>query len=365
MSEYKFLTRSIDELAKHLKDLNENEQINSILLLVSNEFEKNVDKLDIVIRKSNKPLAGGVFPAIIFDGKVYEDGAIIIGQSFNMKTHIADLTQLDTFFDELDSNIISSENYTVFSCIDAFGENKSAYIEYLFDTFGYNCTYFGGGAGSLDFLSKKSIFNETGIYKNSAVIAILENNKTNIQIAHGWEEISEPLKVTEIDGNNIVSLNWRPAFDVYSEIICEKFKENIDKNSFFNVAKSYPFGILRKDADFVVRDPISTDGNKIQIVDYVPKDEYVFILTGTKEKLIQAASNLTPSESTSTKGDGISLIIDCISRYLFLGGDFSSELEKLDPFSSSCGILSIGEIANNGSSYLEIYNKTTVLVNYK
>ena len=55
------------------------------------------------------------------------------------------------------------------------------------------------------------------------------------------------------------------------------------------------------------------------------------------------------------------MIINCISRVLFMEDDYEKELEILDPTNSSFGACTFGEVANSGDSFLEIYNKTAVV----
>jgi hypothetical protein len=66
------------------------------------------------------------------------------------------------------------------------------------------------------------------------------------------------------------------------------------------------------------------------------------------------------------------LLVDCISRVLFLGPRFGEELQAAHrrlqqaggPQVPLFGVLSLGEIANNGTYLLEFYNKTFVLGAY-
>ena len=62
------------------------------------------------------------------------------------------------------------------------------------------------------------------------------------------------------------------------------------------------------------------------------------------------------------------LMIDCISRYLFLEDDFKSELQGVNraikkkyPDLDLYGVLSLGEISAYGNGFIELFNKTTVV----
>ena len=61
----------------------------------------------------------------------------------------------------------------------------------------------------------------------------------------------------------------------------------------------------------------------------------------------------------------IALIIDCITRALFLEDRFEDELKIIETKAGTgvllFGFLSLGEIASKGDKYIELYNKTVVI----
>ena len=82
------------------------------------------------------------------------------------------------------------------------------------------------------------------------------------------------------------------------------------------------------------------------------------------KSLIKAAGEAHQESIASFTGSAITsvLVVDCISRVLFLQEHFENELTAMNIGEKNLvGVLSIGEIANSGKDYLELYNKTCVV----
>ncbi|MFC1653186.1 FIST C-terminal domain-containing protein [Planctomycetota bacterium] len=136
--------------------------------------------------------------------------------------------------------------------------------------------------------------------------------------------------------------------------------------TFFDIAKSYPFGINKLGTEKIVRDPIKVgDDEELICVGEVPQEAYVHILTGDATSLVSAAQHaLTLSEASLTTAaeQRTTLFIDCISRVLFLEDEFDRELQAVSRAGVPLiGALTLGEIANSRKDYLEFYNKTSVV----
>lgn len=171
--------------------------------------------------------------------------------------------------------------------------------------------------------------------------------------------------MTESIGNQIISLNWQPAFEVYQQVIAEHSQQQIRSDNFFHLAKSYPFGLTKLGNEFVIRDPITTENNRLICVGDVPVGSFVHVMHGDVINLPKAAADAkSKAQQVFTQTDTIDvhLFIDCISRVLFLAEDFSKELANAAvPNLPMVGALTLGEIANSGQDYLEFYNKTAVV----
>lgn len=357
---------NIQLLEDQLKNLEADNKVQSLLFLMADQNKYSHEMLVSVFHDLIKPVIGGIFPELIYKGERKNSGVLIIPLDFKLKTQLFNLSHAPAdFLGEL-ANVHNESMETssvVFVFTDALSNNKESFIESLFNFFGINPTYIGGGAGSLRFQEFPCVINNAGIHLNAAVIG-WARKKVALGVAHGWHSISEPLKVTRATDNRVISINWRPAFEVYKEIVEPHSGMEFQENNFFEIAKSYPLGIAKIDAEMVVRDPFLEKDNMLYFVDAVKEGEYVEILHGNLQSLLLGAANAREIAMLKfgNRGRVASVFcIDCISRVLFMQDSFEEELKVVGKNADVYGVLTIGEIANAEESFLEIYNKTIVI----
>ncbi len=351
-----------ESLKEALDTLVNKEDIQSILLYIGADFELDGAALSQQLKTIDKTVIGGIFPEVIRNGKRTGDSAILLGLPFPM-TYIAiknfeEEAIIEKISEGINEDIDESSSFLVF--IDALVSKKHVLFDCLYNYYGAIPNYLGGGAGTLKFEPLPCVVSNEGLLEGAAIVATIPR-KINLGVAHGWSPISTQLKVTEVSNNEIISLNWKPAMEVYQAIVEEHSKKAFDFKDFFNSTKSYPFGIQKLNGNTIVRDPFKTENGRVFLLDAVDEGAYVQILYGNLDSLIAGASQARKkAEKESTNLDN-TLIIDCISRVLFMEDKFEEELKKIDPLSNSFGALTLGEIANNGDEYLDIYNKTAVV----
>ncbi len=347
-----------------ISEWNFNDQVKSILVLTADGTVVSKDKYDTVLLACKKPVLGGIFPEIVFEGKRYSSGTIMIGLPHEMDvTIIRDFSSASSVSASIESQYsnVDPHNKSLFIFSDCLIKDKSFLFDTLFNLFGSQPNYIGAGAGSLKFETFPCVYTNQGVLSSVAIVGIYNSN-INIGVAHGWQEISEPLKVTEAESNRIISLDWKPAMEVYKSIIESHSGKLFDYSDFISSVKSYPFGISKLDSEMVVRDPFMHEEGSIYVLDKILQGSFVRILYGNKDLLIKGAKSAfeRANEENLDKKSEI-FIVDCISRVLFLDENYQEELNALDPDNTSFGVLSLGEIANNGDTYLEVYNKTAVV----
>lgn len=377
-------TGDLSLFAENLSQITNNSSLKAALVLVCDENGWTKEALDPLLTRQPIPVFGGVFPKLILRKEVLDKGSLVIGIVSEPQIAIikglsdpnADYEEMIdeaigegfdpsmTMTDSISQSRIGSFGQTSLVMVDGLASRITPFVDGLFNVLGVEENYIGGGAGSLSLKQKPCIITPQGLIADAAVLVGFEWY-SGIGVAHGWEKVVGPFVVTESEGAVIKSLNWRPAADVYKETVEPLLGAPITEENFMQQAMAYPLGIVRLGGNHIVRDPIFMKGETLVCVGDVPLESHVDILHGSKAQLIEAARSATATAQSRFPKESEALgafIIDCISRWLYLGEDFSREMEAVQIENTPVfGVLTLGEIANKHDEFLEFYNKTTVI----
>lgn len=324
---------------------------------LDSSFEPFLQTLDV-------PVFGGLFPEIIYRGEKRTTGAIVCGLTTRPDvTTVPDLSDPDQeYTTHFDPDLPVDGYETAFVFVDAYATEVERFVDSLFRTYSVELNYVGGGAGTLEMEQQPCLFTGDGIIEDSAVVAALES-PLQLGVKHGWQEIAGPFRVTDADGPKLRTLDGTPAFSVYRETVDKHAPAELTRESFFEIAKGYPFGIARIDGEQIVRDPFEvTDEEALNCFGDVPEGEFIHILEGRPDSLIDAAQQAKEQTGADETTPEALFFFDCISRVLYLEDEFEKELESVRTDETpTVGALTIGEIANDGAGHLDYYNKTAVV----
>ena len=365
------LYKNLDEFIESSKDCK-----SEFFLLVAENCDFDFDKL----KQSNINFSGAIVTQVIFDNSNYDD-AIVASKLENEEVKL---------IQNLDNPQLNEDDFetaqSMLVLLDGLSSNITTFLDSLFEVLPIDIEILGGGAGKLTLKQEPVIFSNEGIFENAA-IAMIRKSKLYVGVENGWEFLEGPFMVTSSNKNVLKSLNFmdafeayksvvekdcglkfNTAFDTYKDVIEKESGEIINQDNFFDIAKSYPLGIVKFDKEIVVRDPISLDenGNMILVGD-LEQNSTVNILKGNKNSLISSSGNAMTSamnaKNSNSKPKNV-ILFDCISRCIFLEDDFKKELNEIKknmPQNNLFGALTLGEIANNGNEYINFYNKTCVV----
>ena len=333
------------------------------LLLVAEHTALDVGELIERCNEEGITIGGGIFPMIINDVDHMEKGIILKKISADHKAHL--VKDMATAIPD-DLPDLSAEVNSSVVILDGLSSDIPKMLNMLYEKYWSNISYMGGGAGSLSLEQNPCVFTNEGFFENACLL-IFSAKRTQQGVKHGWKKISGPFIANKTQGNKVIELNWKPAFKVYKDVVEHYTDKNFSSSDFFDISKGFPFGIYRDGQEDIVRDPISVDeSGALVCVGEVGTNTSLNILKGDLGDLIDSAKEASLLAKRDNIGD--LLICDCISRVLYLGDDFSKELESVKKVVDASvedleGMLSLGEISSvNG--YLEFYNKSIVVSSF-
>ncbi|MFZ1343399.1 FIST signal transduction protein [Thiothrix eikelboomii] len=338
----------------------------SLLVLAADANGFTPAQLDASLQALPLPVFGGIFPEIIAHGQNLKRGSLVCALPVKAQVHwIEHLSspEYDYFPEVVALEAQIPKGASLVTLVDGLSKRITSLLENLYEVFGSRYRYLGGGAGSLSFVQQPCLISNRGLRMDCAQITALPLS-VSLSIEHGWHKFAGPFIVTGAYDNTMTTLNYKPAFEVYREVVEEDSGQKFGVNNFFDLAKAYPFGLDRISGDVVVRDPLFRQGKALVCVGDVPINHIIYILKGDVDHLLEASRRcvqIIPADKLPL----MALLFDCISRALFLQERFAEEINTIHQ-ALPCGVplvggLSLGEIADGGNTCLELFNKTLVL----
>lgn len=321
-------------------------------------FKQCIDSLEI-------PIFGGVFPGLIIDSRFEQSGILVAGFVNNIKVSVIENVSTSSPF-SLNLIPIPSSVNSVMVLTDALSRQIDAYLQYVLRFVPESCSVFGGGAGTLEFTPQPCLFSGAGMHQDAMILVEMQT-RWDLAVGHGWEIMAGPYLANSTDDNCILELNFEPAAQLYERVVQEHSKLHFDEHDFFDIAKTFPFGLARLDDSVLIRDPLKVEGTGLICAGEVPENTMLYIMCGDADKLVMAATGAV-GKAISTFSDkhqvSDCLLFDCVSRQLFLQDEFANELDLIDaeiaqPF-RTLGALVLGEIELDQSGILSLHNKTAV-----
>lgn len=341
-----------------------------VLLLCASEEPPDTAGITACLHSSPAPVFGGFFPELLHLGARHRNG--ILAVSLPGPLEMLFFPDLSVGRPRLEQTLADWQRHSAKRMLLVFLDGFSPYVadlrDALYNRFGLRTRIIGAGTGCLTAPDRPTVLTSkmpAGLCGQAAVCAMVDLD-VSIGLAHGWIPCSNALRVTKSHEHRIVSLNWQPAAQVYCQVL------SVDPATFAasapRILQAHPFGIARISDDLVVRDPLSIgDDGSILCIGDIPQGSFVYILSATAHNLVigakqayeQASSSFT--EAHPGKQPDVTLLFDCISRALYLGSQYADELAAVEDNGRAIGALSVGEMASFGLSFLEFYNKTTLI----
>lgn len=325
------------------------------------------------------PFFGGVFPGLIHGAECHESGVILAAfPSRTAPLRIDDPGRGRGSIPEAvaDQLCQCTDQSTLFVLVDAVSGSAGSFLKDLHHVVGSRAKYMGAGAGFGPGAPGPCLFDNEGVHEDAAIV-VCSQGIASIGVRHGWRPLTQAMIASRTSGNVINEINWQDAYSVYSTLVEEDAGLNIDESGFSRLAMAYPLGLIREGREPVVRGPLRTDGSgSLECAAEVPPNAGITILRGDPDALIAAAGQVAHESLGAALAAPAEiapaairpLVVNCLSRSMFLRDRFTEELGAVSESASSlgipndvCGVLALGEVSGDGLGTVELLSGTVVV----
>lgn len=334
-----------------------------LLVLIAEATRIDLDALAQGLGSLPVPAVAARFPQVLAEGAAHAVGAAVATVPLAGAPVVARRGDEGTLIGLPADDLLDVQSALVF--VDGLAPDVAWLLSELYAAMGGGCSFVGGGAGSLSLQQAPCLVTPAGAVQDAALVIPLRAT-LGVGVRHGWTHLAGPFLATRTNGTHIEELNWQPAAAVYRSVVEPTAQVSVEPEGFFQVAKGFPFGMQRPEGEPVVRDPIALRGDTLICVGEVPENTAMSVLRGEAGQLIAAAAEAAQASVAPSRAPSLALLVDCISRSIFLEDRFGEELDAIHQalaprIEQVVGALTLGEIANPGDHLLEFFNKTCVV----
>ena len=347
------------------------------VLALFSEAEKDfIPEFQDLCNRLNIPICGAFFPQLIYETAFYQTGLVLL--RFDRMPYVSLVTDIRSDNTgavetaELVANSVGDylgddEEATLFLILDGLLPNVSSLLDELYLRLANRVHYAGVNAGSESFQPMPCVFDNQRLVDKGLLVILMKPHYGAV-LEHGYQTTVESLPATSTDRNRIIQIDWRPAFEVYRELVFSKFGIEITRENFYEYAVHFPFGILRANHNIVVRIPVALDeDNALYCIGEVPAHSMLTLLDAPQVNSQSTVQSLE-QHLTQMSGDSTNkalLLFYCAGRKLHLGDtDATNELHLFKQFSNAsviAGGLALGEIGDTTLWGYPLFHNATLV----
>ncbi|MDH5602073.1 MAG: FIST C-terminal domain-containing protein, partial [Gammaproteobacteria bacterium] len=235
-------------------------------------------------------------------------------------------------------------------------------IDDIYLQIGDTVNYMGVNAGSETFQPINCIFDNHQ-FIGHAILTMLIPHHTGAIVEHGYTKPNTTIFATSATGNCINSIDWRPAFEVYKELVKIHYEVEVNEENFYENAVHFPFGIMRMDGEMLVRIPVAlNDDGSIFCVGEVPENSVLTLLKAvapdSSKTIDTIVGNIKKQPETTI------LTFYCAGRRMHLGNASLYELALLTKKlkeKNIIGALSLGEIGGSKQGGYPLFHNAALV----
>ena len=342
----------------------------AVLALVAEADRGEVPALQTRVKAAGLPLMGAVFPELLDSEGFKRHGVLLLrieqapafriveGLSAGVDDHRAAIEDIAAITTDREGD---QGKGTLLLLFDAMVPNIESWLAAVYRRIGHKVHYLGANAGSETFQPIPCLFDDQRMVQD-AVLAVALPRLPGGVLEHGYRPPAKMITATATEGNRILSIDWRPALDVYAELARKEYGVEITRENFYENGVHFPFGIVRASGEVVVRIPVAIDDdNALFCIGEVPENAILTLLRADAVDPQQTVDMLVRD-----LGDiqaGFVLTFYCAGRRMHDPQGATEELKSLAqrlPVPLA-GALSLGEIGSSSRDGYPLFHNATLV----
>lgn len=238
--------------------------------------------------------------------------------------------------------------------------DSASVIDRIYLDIGDSLTYAGMSVGSESFTSEPCIFDNEHFVAD-AVLAIIRRDHPGPTLAHHYRGNEALWVATVAKGGHINTIDGRPAFEVYQELMTNDYGITVDRENFYQYGVHYPFALTRAQGEPLVRIPVKVeDDGSVYCSGEIRENSLVSIVRAISPGQISAAIEV--GKGASAHDVKTVMLFYCAGRFLHLGDEGATDEVKAIRQAAApvqvYGALCLGEIGALKDQYPTFHNCT-------
>jgi hypothetical protein len=344
-------------------------------------FTSIEDGLDAVVEEVNRVTGGAPLIGCSTAGELSDAGAtdaivvaMIGGEGFRVTTGVG--RDASRCLREAGAEAVraatedpSDGHEVVVLLSDGLSGDQREVVRGAYSMIGAAVPLVGGCAGDSLRMEQTRQLHGSEVLTDCVIAArITSDAPMGIGVRHGWRKVGDPMVVTSSSDNHVLTIDHRPALDVYLERLGAPDDARRDPGAFTRFALRRPLGLDHR-SGVEVRFVAGADfeARSLRCIAEVPQGALSWIMEGDEESVLSATD--AACDAAVAALDGASplgfLAFDCIARRNVLGDEhIDREVDRVRARATGApvaGFYTYGEFARTRGA-TGFHNQTLVVL---
>lgn len=344
-----------------------------VLALVCEQEQEAVAWLQQAAAAAAMPLLGAVVPGLIARTRFWRRGAVLVAfdaaapRRIVAMPHVANHTTdaaVAALADFVVTHADENGGDTLLLLMDTMIPDAASLLDRLYLETGDQVNYTGMCVGSETFQPVPCLFDNEA-FVDGAVLALVLRRHPGATLAHHYRGSEALWVTTATTGSRVETIDGRPAFAVYQELMAREYGIELNRENFYRYAVHFPFALNRAQGEALVRIPVKVEEDgAVHCTGEVPENALLGVVRAVTPGSLETAREVGAGARSAT-APGV-LAFYCAGRLMHLDqeaatAELATLAEALAP-APLAGALCLGELGSGRQQYPAFHNATIVAV---